>query len=772
VFAQRWAILRLLLFFLFVVAAVVYPADRALMFLGTPSDRVANLIFAFVALCLGLFVCSRVPFWVGLILFSLLVSSAVVIRFFHFALVDFSGRGFGDDVFLHLNFESARIAWHEYGRLFRRVGALCVISVVFCAALFYQWHCIRKTKALRFSGLSQTLFLSFCIVVLLIGRTYAPEWQLAVALSDWRVSAEKTPLMDRTEDGSMTRGMPILTESIASEKFRPWLESGLFTIPGVRAEDIRASVPDKPKNLILLYVEALTTSIVDHPDYPDLMPGFRRMSKEHSFVQDFYASSLVTIEGISNTQCGLLFPFQGHGGFAGRTMLAEALPCLGDVLAAADYYQVYVLGGGPMSFTGKGEFLAAHGFNDLRGWEYWQARGFDRAPGHWGISDVETLAQVKKLVEEKQSSGTPFNITSLTVGSHIPGYSYPECTDFRDGSERYLNALHCADQIILEWITDLQNEGLLENTVLVVVGDHPVFSNPEMVRLFGSSVQDSRIPLIVLGDGIPISRSNSGAGYDLAPTILDLLEVSHNASFIMGRSLLRDQERPEYYFGRRFDIYKGEEVFPAEVPCRERQPGESGTLILPLSRCDKETLFQRTLELTQAYSVQPLPLDCSSERPIRVTTPKHPVGPISFIVNGRDLASRFSWRGRVAHPNDQGMFILSFSPQGRMEERIFLPDEIVRDASHGDVFEGLGPGGFMVIAWRSRNDPVDLSAISQGLPSNQIGSGAWIVDKHSLSTVLSAQSVVNSIVLETSLEQCKMLIHEEDSGLGHRRTES
>ena len=757
-------LLRFAFLFGLVLTALVYPTDRSLLFLGAAPDRVANVIVVFFALCLVLYFCSKLRSSLGLILFIFLVTASICIRFSHYSLVDFSGRGFGEEVFLHLDFESIRIAWYEYGRMFRRAGALCLISAICCAALFLEWQRILCNKSVHASKFMKGIFLACGFLALGLGRAFSPEWQFMIAFKNWQSSLTAVRDIREIENSSSDKGESNPATALVVHKFEPWIDSGLLQLPKVTVERIRAAAPIAPKNLILLYVEALTTSIIEHPQYQDLMPGIRELMNDNSLVDNFYASSLVTIEGVSNTQCGLLFPFQGHGGFAGRTMLAEALPCLGDVLAAAGYYQAYVLGGGPMSFTGKGEFLAAHGFNDLRGWEYWQARGFDRAPGHWGISDVETLAQVKKLVEEKQSSGTPFNITSLTVGSHIPGYSYPECTDFRDGSERYLNALHCADQIILEWITDLQNEGLLENTVLVVVGDHPVFSNPEMVRLFGSSVQDSRIPLIVLGDGIPISRSNSGAGYDLAPTILDLLEVSHNASFIMGRSLLRDQERPEYYFGRRFDIYKGDEVFPAEVPCRERQPGESGTLILPLSRCDKETLFQRTLELTQAYSVQPLPLNCSSERPIRVTAPKHPVGPISFIVNGRDLASRFSWRGRIAHPNDQGMFILSFSPQGRMEERIFLPDEIVRDASHGDVFEGLGPGGFMVIAWRSRNEPVDLSAIRQGLPSNQIGSGAWIVDKHSLSTVLSAQSVANSIVLETSLEQCKMLVHEEDPG--------
>ena len=85
------------------------------------------------------------------------------------------------------------------------------------------------------------------------------------------------------------------------------------------------------------------------------MPGFRDLLNEHALIDDIYTSSHVTNWGIADTQCGLLFPFRGHGsGFAGREMLTEHYLAWGMVLAAAGYHQSYILGGGPMSFTGKG----------------------------------------------------------------------------------------------------------------------------------------------------------------------------------------------------------------------------------------------------------------------------------------------------------------------------------------------------------------------------------------------------------------------------------
>jgi len=56
----------------------------------------------------------------------------------------------------------------------------------------------------------------------------------------------------------------------------------------------------------------------------------------------FWTSSYITIEGLTNSQCGTLFPFpRGSESMAGGSGLAERLACLGDVLAAAGYHQVY-----------------------------------------------------------------------------------------------------------------------------------------------------------------------------------------------------------------------------------------------------------------------------------------------------------------------------------------------------------------------------------------------------------------------------------------------
>src|SRR5690606_36832753 len=104
--------------------------------------------------------------------------------------------------------------------------------------------------------------------------------------------------------------------------------------------------------------------------------------------------------------------------------------------------------------------------------------------------------------------------------------------------ERFLNTASCTDQLLGIWLERLQLDGVLDDTVVVITADHHVFPNPEMKRLFGEkAVLDRRLPLVVLGTDVH-ALTEVGSSYDLAPTLLDLLDIEHNARFALGRSLL------------------------------------------------------------------------------------------------------------------------------------------------------------------------------------------------------------------------------------------
>ncbi|MDZ7788880.1 MAG: LTA synthase family protein [Xanthomonadales bacterium] len=717
---------------LLVALALAVPVDWALQFLGTPADRIINagLVLGLIAL-LGAAGLIGNRWTLALILLPVLVG-ALMTRLLFYGLVHFSGQGFGPELFLHFEPESLRIVWHEYDDLVYRAAGVALVGA---AAFWGMVRAVARSQPPRWAAMVLALA---AVPILIAGRGNLPEWQLWQAWQDWKRSGDWIAA-DRADEGLVDSRDAV--PSISEDRAARWTQTGLIETDLPSSDEIVADTPAQPKNLVLLYVEALTTAIVEHPDYPGLMPNFRRLIREHGWIDEFHTSSFVTIEGVANTQCGLLFPFQGHGsGFAGRGMLAQSLPCLGDVLAEAGYHQTYILGGGPMSFTGKGAFLDAHGYDDLKGWEYWRSHGHEREPGHWGMGDVETLKQVRLAIAQRHEKGRPFNVTSLTVGSHIPGYVYDSCSPYGQGDERYLDALHCTDQVIGDWIERLQAEQLLEDTVLVIVGDHPVFANPEMDQLFGPAAHDTRLPFIVIGDDLQPPVHERGAGFDLAPTLLDLLGIHHNAKFAMGRSLAQAHDRPDYLVTRRGDIQRGRPVDNSPRKC-DRPDHESGPdqpPSLPLSPCDKRRLLDLLHQLAETFSHRPMAMDCGSGKAAEIRVPAGDVGPVSFRVNGRDWSKRFSWRGRMTHPTEPGLYALGLDPKGRPTAATFLPAETWSAEAPEQLPQDILEAHSILVAWRP-GDPiaVDLSSVLPALPKAQRGAGAWLARPMALRPVKS-----------------------------------
>src|SRR5690606_21256950 len=117
---------------------------------------------------------------------------------------------------------------------------------------------------------------------------------------------------------------------------------------------------------------------------------------------------------------------RGSDSLLGYEGIAEELPCLGDVLARAGYRQTY-LGGADLGFGAKGTFLSNHGYTKVLGREELVAVDLHPRPGTWGVSDADLFGLALQELDQLQATGQPFNLTLLTIGTHLPGYFYEEC---------------------------------------------------------------------------------------------------------------------------------------------------------------------------------------------------------------------------------------------------------------------------------------------------------------------------------------------------------
>lgn len=579
---------------------------------------------------------------IAALIFIPVIVFVILLRFTYQGLIEFSGAGFTQEFFIHLQWHSVVLAWQEYPWI--------IISGVIATILLLAWSlgAIKNLPSPKKKSISALLLLG-SLIFISNSYSYMPERQFYHAVKRWY--------------------QPIVNLSTA--RLAAWQEYPAVETDLTPKSRLAAQPPEKPLNVIILFMESVGFPLLDHPDYPGLLPNLQRLARKHSLVEDYVTSGYVTIEGMVNSLCGTLFPFErGSDALASSEGMAEKMACLPDILSLAGYQQHY-LGGAALDFARKGDFLLAHGFDIARGAEYWNTISLYPRPDTFGVSDVDLFNISHEEITTLRTSGKPFNLTLLTIGTHTPGYAYEECKPYPDVDDRYLHALHCTDQLIHQWLEKLRADKQLEDTVVVITADHHIFSSPDMVGLFGRETADNRkLPFIVLSPEPVKTTQKKGSAYDLAPTVLDLLKINHNAKFILGRSLLQDTQERNYFFKRYADVYDGQRISHGE--CHNTQETE---LTTPLNPCQRQELSQLLNTLARGMSNSYAQLDCRN--PEHMAIGLNQDNQLYINIDGKDQISQFVWHGWSIAPETSGIYFITFDNHGAVKHRIFYPDDSI-----------------------------------------------------------------------------------------------
>ncbi|MEZ5545772.1 MAG: sulfatase-like hydrolase/transferase [Lysobacteraceae bacterium] len=697
------------------VGILLVPVHLALNDLGWNALVPSHLIGTCALLVFLALLPSLVPRWLAGLGLTVALAVMLIVRLFFHGLVQFSGAGFTHEVFIHLEPQSFAVAWEQY-----RLSCLLLLALLACIP-FLAWNLANRLPRLPRAG-------AWLLAVLALAcagwmRAGLPERMLASEIRAW-VTPKRLDLPET--------------------ELKRWRESGLVEVDLPAKSALRAKPANPPRNLVLVYLESLGQRVIEHPDYPNLMPNLARRVQLQSLLRDYFAASFITIEGMTNSQCGTLFPFdRGSESIAGFDGMAEEQICLGDVLHRAGYAQSF-LGGAESSFAGKGHFLAAHGFDRVLGFDDWQKMGYAPRPGGWGLGDPDLFEQAFAEIERLRTGSQPFNLTLLTIGSHLPGFSYEECAPY--GSEEpFIEALHCTDQLLERFLARIEAAGYLDDTTVVVTADHHVFPNPLMKRLFGAeAINDLRLPLVVLGDEHAAAAVASGANYDLAPTVLDLLGIQSDARFALGRSALRPESARSYFPSRYQDIHEGVRAESNVSACGVAAPA------LPLGSCDKEALMTLMRMQNARFSLQTQTrLDCAAPDGIRIRVPDAQDEAISFFINGTDEAARFTWKARSGQETKPGLFIAAFSPEGELLDRLFVREQDAPGLEAPIFVEGAD---HYLIAWRGR----------EGTPPPWFGSAAAmgaavrLIDAHGQMHPLVGLPLENAVEFTLATDACTL----------------
>lgn len=248
-----------------------------------------------------------------------------------------------------------------------------------------------------------------------------------------------------------------------------------------------------PKNLVLIYIESLESTYSDLSVFEE--DFIQNVSTEAlngiSFNKQRQAAGTSwTMAGIVSTQCGIpLKAPLGGGGERRRNQATELTPdflpnttCLGDILKERNYHNVF-MGGASLQFAGKGNFFKTHHYDEIYGREEFVSLLGPKLPlNHWGLFDDDLLQMAKDKMDKLESGNQPYNLTVLTLDTHQPeGNLSKTCIGY--GAVKFKDIVRCSARLVSDFVSYMDEKGYLENTTVVVLGDHLAMTNPMIKKL-------------------------------------------------------------------------------------------------------------------------------------------------------------------------------------------------------------------------------------------------------------------------------------------------
>ena len=292
------------------------------------------------------------------------------------------------------------------------------------------------------------------------------------------------------------------------------------------------------KNLILLEIESFESKLVGkfNPLYPKSMPYLSSLTDHAMYFTDIKQQPYNTwsAAGMFVVQCGfplltndVVWSGRSRGGYEGF----RPIKCVPDLLKMIGY-KLYGFCSRSCNIMRMKYFLRDRGYRMQDTLEH-RLKGGDEAL--FEMLGTKVLPQLKA---EKE----PFVMLIMTDDTHFTDHFIsPKCDDYlaRENYPKILRSFTCVDQMIQRFVEKIKELGMDKDTVFLIFGDHYSMSPQKFYKSQSERSLSVFFPLRGQDKGWQIGRSKEITYYDMAPTIMDLLEVDYSPRFPFGSSMIR-----------------------------------------------------------------------------------------------------------------------------------------------------------------------------------------------------------------------------------------
>lgn len=333
-------------------------------------------------------------------------------------------------------------------------------------------------------------------------------------------------------------------------------------------EIIKSNVPQAQKtelngvgegmNLILIQVESLNTWVIGKEiNGQEITPNLNQLIKDNTL----YFSNVYSSSGKGNTS---------DAEFAALNSLYPT--------TVRECYRMYVnntYNGLPWILRNLGyETMAFHGYDK----EFWNRNIAYKTQGiqtfysqdeldmtevsGFGLTDKELFRQAVDILKEKEepwfsfmitlTNHIPYELDESLVSLEVPGYLEGTLTG------NYLKAVRYTDEAIGMLIDYLKEEGLYENTMIALYGDHQGLNKETesvanaMEKVLGREYdydEMMRVPFMVHIPGMDEARKidTVGGQVDILPTLANLMNFEIEQDYVFGSDLLNIEREEGFY---------------------------------------------------------------------------------------------------------------------------------------------------------------------------------------------------------------------------------
>lgn len=309
----------------------------------------------------------------------------------------------------------------------------------------------------------------------------------------------------------------------------------------------------KGKNLIIIQMESFQNFLIDLKiDGQEVTPNMNKLAKENTYFKHFYQmvgqGNTSDAEFVVNTS--FYIPYNEA---ATQNYPDKDLPSLPKLMRDQGY-DTATFHTNVVDFWNRGELYAAIGFN-----RYYDQKWFGTEDTvFFGPSDEVLYKKTAEELDRMQQAGQPFYTQVISMTAHHP-FTTPHEKDKIQLPERYqdnmvgdyLRAQSYADYALGQFIQDLKQKGIWDNSVVVIYGDHlglPMYSLDKhglelMKEIYGrdySYIDMINIPMLIHAPGVdtPAVMENVGGQVDILPTVANLFGVNLDNHIHFGEDIL------------------------------------------------------------------------------------------------------------------------------------------------------------------------------------------------------------------------------------------